>query len=61
MSMQPIRLGRFEVVAPDFFFIPAKKLRIESDPNINRTYLLAGDRIVAVGRIKEGSRDARNR
>jgi len=58
---QPIRLGRFEVVAPDFFFIPAKKLRIESDPNINRTYLLNGERIVAVGRIKESGHDARDR
>jgi hypothetical protein len=61
MNQQPIRLGRFEVVAPDFFFIPLKTLTVESDPNTNRTYLLKGDRIVAVGRIKESRHDARYR
>jgi hypothetical protein len=49
----PIRLGRFEVVAPDFFFIPLKRLSVEVNPVVNRTYLLDGDRIVAVGLIKE--------
>lgn len=50
---KPVRLGRFEVVAPDFFFIPSRLLRLESDQNVNRTYLLKGERIVAVGRRKE--------
>lgn len=43
---------KLEVVAPGFFAIPPKKLRIESDANVNRTYFVSvkDGRIVAVGR-----------
>lgn len=35
--------------APEFFILPPKKIRTESDPVINRTYFIHADRIVAVG------------
>jgi hypothetical protein len=37
------------IKTPDFFATPFKKLVVETDPIINRTYFLKGDRIVAVG------------
>lgn len=56
VTNEPIKVSRFEIVAPDFFFLPLRKLTVESDPNTNRVYMLKGERIVAVCRRKEDDR-----
>lgn len=48
--------------APEFFSISPKKIRIESEPNVGRTYFISGDRIIAVavpaqGESREDQRD----
>lgn len=50
---EPIRLGKLEITSLEFFRTPLNKLRVECDPIINRTYLLKGEHIVAVGRNKD--------
>lgn len=57
MQTEPLRLSRFEFTAPDFFLTPLKKLRVESDPYVNRVYLIKGDRIVAVSKLREEGKD----
>lgn len=39
------------ITSEEFFFVPLKKMRIESCPVANRTYFLDGDRIVAVATL----------
>jgi hypothetical protein len=56
MNLTEIVRTRFEIVDPEFFSIPLKKLAIESNPNTNRVYFLRGDRIVAVGLMKDKDR-----
>ena len=53
LQSKPVEVRRFEVVAPNFFFIPLRRLTIESGPITNRTYFIDGDRVVAVGLLKE--------
>jgi hypothetical protein len=53
----PIRSGKFEVVHPQFFFMPLRSLTVESDPNTGRTYFIdKNGKIVAVAwRKKDGA------
>ena len=51
--MSPVEVKKFEVVAPNFFFIPFKKMTVESDPVTNRTYFVKDDKVVAVALRKE--------
>jgi hypothetical protein len=46
---RPVKLIMFD---PRFFFIPSKKIKVESDAVANRTYFLHDGRIVAVGKTE---------
>lgn len=50
---RPIEVRRFEFVAPNFFFIPLRRMNVESDPIANRVYFVDRDKIVAVALRKE--------
>jgi hypothetical protein len=41
---------KIELHTPDFFFIPTKKVEIETVPETGRTYFLYKGAIVAVGK-----------
>jgi hypothetical protein len=56
MNLTEIVRTRFEIMDPEFFSIPLKKLAVESNLNTNRVYFLRGDRIVAVGLMKDKDR-----
>lgn len=45
---------RIEVASSDFFVTPLKKLTVEHNDGTGRTYILKGDRIVAVAVAKDG-------
>lgn len=54
MISKPALLLRPEIVAPEFFSTPAKKMTVEEGrPGTGRTYVLKGDRIVAVALASE--------
>lgn len=50
---EPIKVSRMEIAAPNFFFLPLKKLEVETDPVINRTYFIKDGKVVAVALRKE--------
>ena len=52
---EALRTSRFEIVAPNFFFLPLRKLEVESNPITNRTYFLKDGKVVAVARRKEAA------
>lgn len=41
---------KIEVSVPNFFFLPTKKMEVESRPETGRTYFILDNKIVAVGR-----------
>jgi hypothetical protein len=49
----PVKLIMF---VREFFFIPQKKIVVESNAGAGRTYFLYRDRIVAVGELEGASR-----
>ena len=52
-NSEPLCTRRFEIIAPNFFFIPLRKLQVETDSVTNRTYFLKDGKVVAVARRKE--------
>lgn len=44
---------KIEIAVPNFFFLPLKKMTIESVPATGRVYFIFGDRIVAVGKRED--------
>jgi hypothetical protein len=40
---------KIEIAVPNFFFLPMRRMEIESRPETGRTYFVFGGKIVAVG------------
>lgn len=51
MSAPSVKL---EFADPEFFTAAPKKLKVENDPNVGRTYFISKDRIVAVAKPEQG-------
>lgn len=49
-AREPVRML---ITTPEFFATPPKKLTVEEDANVNRTYFVAADKIVAVGELPQ--------
>lgn len=45
---RPVPRVRMEIADPVFFATPLRKMTIETNPVVNRTYFLKGERIIAV-------------